>query len=177
MRFDVTTLLACALAGAFLTGCDGRPPEPPASGPADPVEALNRLDPRRPVPLLPAMAWHQKQSMQQHLVAVEAITHALSHEDWDGVAAAARTIGTSPDMQRTCRRMGAGAEGFTDLALEFHQRADAVAEAATTRDAAAVLRATSVMLRTCTACHATYRQDVVDAATWSARTGMTPPGH
>ena len=70
-----------------------------------------------------------------------------------------------------CQHMGVGAEGFTEMALDFHRRADAIGEAARAHDGAAVLRATSETLRACTACHATFRQEVVDAATWHAHTG------
>lgn len=107
----------------------------------------------------------------EHLVAIERITEALSREDWEGVAAASAVIESSPQMQRMCEHMGAGADGFTELALEFHRRADMIGHAARERDGAAVPRATSSTLQTCTSCHANYRQDVVDAATWEARTG------
>ncbi len=154
-------------------------PTPAAAPTADAVQdpscdatvALNQLDPRQPVPLQPMMAWHQKQNMQQHLVAVQQIVDAVARDDWDAAATAARSIGTSPQMQQMCQHMGMGAQGFTELALDFHRRADGIAEAATQRDATAVLRATSHTLQACTACHASYRQDVVDAATWQARTG------
>lgn len=109
--------------------------------------------------------------MMEHLVVIERITEALSREDWEGVAAASALIESSPQMQRMCEHMGAGADGFTELALEFHRRADAIGVAARDRDGVAVLRATAVTLQTCTSCHAKYRQDVVDAATWEARTG------
>jgi hypothetical protein len=74
-------------------------------------------------------------------------------------------------MQQMCQHMGAGAEGFTELALEFHRRADAIGEAAREHDGPAVLRATSNTLQACTGCHAAYRQDIVDATTWEQRTG------
>jgi cytochrome c556 len=127
------------------------------------------------------MAWHQKQNMMEHLVAIQRITAALAGEDWDEIAAAAALVETSPQMQQMCEHMGAGAEGFTELALEFHRRADAIGEAARAHDGPEVLRATSTTLEACTSCHASYRQEVVDAATWQARTGSThaPPaaGH
>lgn len=136
-----------------------------------PFEQLAAMDTRRPVPLQPMMAWHQKQNMMDHLVAIQEITDALAHQDWDGVASASARIGLSPSMQQQCEHMGAGAEGFTELALDFHRRADTIGVAARTEDVAAVLRATSNTLQACTSCHATYRQEVVDAATWQARTG------
>jgi hypothetical protein len=136
-----------------------------------PIAELAALDGRRPVPLQPMMAWHQKQNMMDHLVAVQRVTDGLAREDWDAIAAASAQIGISPQMQRMCEHMGAGAEGFTELALEFHRRADTIAEAARAHDGPGVLRATATTLEACTSCHAAYRQDVVDAATWQARTG------
>lgn len=152
--------------------------EEPASAPGSmsssaqsPVDALNALDPRKPVPLQPMMAWHQKQNMQQHLVAIGEINEGLARQDWDAVIKAAGAIGTSPEMTQMCQHMGAGAEGFTEMALEFHQRADGIKAAAQKKDRAAVLEATAHTIKACTSCHATWRQDVVDAATWQQRTG------
>ena len=136
-----------------------------------PLKQLAAMDARRPVPLQPRMAWHQKQNMMEHLIAIQRITDALAREDWDGVASASALIESSPQMQQMCQHMGAGADGFTELALDFHRRADAIGVAARAQDGTAVLRATSNTLQACTSCHATYRQDVVDAATWQARIG------
>ena len=144
---------------------------PPSANACAPFEQLAAMDTRRPVPLQPMMAWHQKQNMMDHLVAIQQITDALAREDWEGVASASARIGLSPSMQQQCEHMGAGADGFTELALDFHRRADAIDVAAQAEDATAVLRATSNTLQACTSCHATYRQEVVDAATWQARTG------
>jgi hypothetical protein len=123
---------------------------------------LDALDHRRPVPLQPMMAWHQKQSMMEHLVVIQRITEGLAHEDWNEIARASVLIETSPEMQQMCQHMGAGADGFTELALDFHRRADAIGLAARAHDRQAVLRATSNTLQACTACHATYRQEIVD---------------
>lgn len=136
-----------------------------------PIDDLYAMDTRRPVPLQPMMAWHQKQNMNEHLVAIQRIVAAAAVEDWDGVAEASALIESSPQMQQMCQHMGSGAEGFTDLALEFHTRADTIAPAAESQDVSAVLQATSHTLEACTSCHATFRQDVVDAATWQERTG------
>jgi hypothetical protein len=171
------------LAVLTLLACDNKPsdtdkpaqaPTPTASPGPDacaPFAALDALDPRTPVPLQPMMAWHQKQNMQEHLVAIQRITDGLAREDWDEIAEAAALIETSPQMQQMCQHMGAGAEGFTELALEFHRRADGIGEAAKSHDGRAVLRATSSTLQVCTGCHAAYRQDIVDAATWEQQAG------
>jgi hypothetical protein len=182
------TLAVAALLA--LAACEPQPPapsiEPDPPSPAQqaaaeaeasdddscaPIAELDALDPRTPVPLQPMMAWHQKQNMQEHLVAIQRITAGLAREDWDEVASASALIESSPQMQQMCRHMGAGADGFTELALDFHRRADAIGEAARARDTQAVLRATSHTLQACTSCHSTYRQDVVDAETWTERAG------
>lgn len=176
-----------AICATSLAACKPAAPPAPAPAPAAPesapveaaptpdafapIAALNGMDTRTPVPLQPMMAWHQKQNMMSHLVAIQGITDALAQEDWEGVAQAATAIQSSPQMQQMCEHMGAGAAGFTEQALEFHSRADSIGEAARAHDTAAVLRATSNTLSACTACHARFRQDVVDADTWQARTG------
>jgi len=144
--------------------------QPPAAT-SDPMAELATMDHRRPVPLQPMMAWHQKQNMMEHLVAIQRITDGVAREDWEEVQKASALIESSPQMQMMCRHMGAGAEGFTPMALEFHQRADAIGEAAKAGDAQAVLSATSHTLQACTACHAAYRQEIVSAAEWQERTG------
>lgn len=136
-----------------------------------PIIELARMDQRMPVPLQPMMAWHQKQNMMEHLVAIQRITDALAREDWDSVAAGSALIESSPKMERMCNHMGAGADGFTELALRFHRLADKIGVAAKAKDGPAVLRATADTLQACTTCHATYKHDVVDAATWQERTG------
>jgi hypothetical protein len=118
------------------------------------------------------MAWHQKQNMQEHLAAIQRIIDGLSREDWEQIAHASAPIESSPQMQQMCEHMGAGAEGFTEMALDFHHRADAIGEAARARDPQAVLRATSSTLEACTSCHDQYRQDVIDAQTWKSRIGQ-----
>lgn len=137
-----------------------------------PVEELAGFDHRKPVPLQPMMAWHQKQNMMEHLEAIQRITDGLSRDDWEEVASASSLIETSPQMQQMCQHMGAGAEGFTEMALDFHHRADAIGVAAHSHDHVAVLNAVSHTLAACTKCHAMFRQEVVSAASWQARTGQ-----
>ena len=138
-------------------------------------QKLARLDARVPVPLLPHMANHQKQNMRDHLLAVQEIVAATAKGDFGAVEVAVERIGFSEEMGQMCNHMGAGAPGFTEQALQFHHTADTIAAAARLRDSAAVLQALGRTLATCTACHATFRQSVVDQATWSSRpTKMAP---
>lgn len=125
---------------------------------ASPVDELDRLDQRRPLPLLPMMAHHQKQNMREHLVAVQEVVAAAAARDFGKVAEAARRIGSSEAMGQMCEHLGAGAPGFTEQALAFHRTADGIADAAHQGNAEAVLAALASTLAACTACHATYKQ-------------------
>lgn len=191
------TTAAIALAVfANLIGCAGSSEDGtgsaegiPATAPSEPrateaptsqctaVAELAEMDTRRPVPLQPMMAWHQKQNMMEHLVAIQRITSGLAEENWEEIASASALIETSPQMQQMCQHMGSGAEGFTDMALDFHRRAEAIGEAARAKDSGAVLRATAHTLQACTTCHATFRQEIVDFDTWQERTSHDPSAH
>lgn len=138
-------------------------------------DALDALDTRVAVPLLPMMANHQKQNMRDHLVAVHEIVTATDTKDFAAIEKAARRIGYSEQMGQMCNHMGAGAPGFTDMALEFHHSADRIADAAGKQDMDAVWKTLGKTLATCTGCHATFKQHVVDDATWAAATKRAAP--
>jgi hypothetical protein len=133
------------------------------------------MDTRIPIPLLPMMANHQKQNMRDHLLAVQEIVTALATEDYPGIEKAAGRIGFSEQMGQMCTHMGAGAPGFTEQALAFHHTADRITAAAKARDRRRVLTEFAATLQTCTACHATWKQQVVDEATWSRVTSTPAP--
>jgi len=126
-----------------------------------PSESLDELDQRRPVPLLPMMAKHQKENMREHLQAVQEVVAAAAVDDFDKAAAAAKRMGFSEAMGQMCEHMGAGAPGFTEQALAFHHTADEIATAASNRNGPAMLLALSKTLRACTNCHATFKQQLV----------------
>lgn len=137
--------------------------------------ALDGLDQRAAVPLLPHMAQHQKENMRDHLVAVQEIIAALAVDDFARIDKAAGRIGFSNQMGQMCTHMGAGAPGFTEQALNFHHTADRIGEAARASDRARVVTELSATLQTCTACHATWKQQVVDESTWQRLTATAAP--
>ncbi len=165
-------LFCIALLSAFVGGCDKSTNKPATQTPSDavaspsPHQPLSAGDNRRPLPLLARMAEHQRESMRDHLAAVQEILAALSTNDFPGVERAALRIGYSEQMGRMCSRMGSGAPGFNELALNFHHTADTIGTAAKQHSADAILKAVSATLQTCVGCHATYRQEIVDEATW-----------
>jgi hypothetical protein len=175
-------LFVFGLAAGLAGGCSREAPPAPATisiadkaATSSATDALDRLDTRTPVPLLPMMANHQKMNMRDHLVAVQEIVTALVTDDYPAIERAAGRVGFSEQMGQMCTHMGAGAPGFTEQALNFHHTADTIAEAARRRDRVAVTRALGTTLQTCTACHAAYRQSVVDEPTWNRVTSTPPP--
>jgi hypothetical protein len=138
-------------------------PGPDASSAAAQA-ALDVLDTRKPVPLLPMMANHQKANMRDHLVAVQEIVAAIGANDFDSIEKASRRIGYSEQMNQMCTHMGAGAPGFTEQALLFHHTADKICDAARERDMKKVLSALNETMTTCTSCHAAFKQHLVQDA-------------
>jgi len=59
------------------------------------AEALDRMDTRTPVPMVPMMAQHQKENMRDHLLAVQEIIVALASDDFAAAERAAARIGFS----------------------------------------------------------------------------------
>ena len=170
-------LFVSAIAGAAACQRPAAPTLAPAPTPAQTSAAamLDVMDTRVPVPLLPMMANHQKQNMRDQLQAVQAIVGAVGAADFDAIARAAATIGYSEQMGRMCSHMGAGAPGFTEQALRFHHTADKISAAARDRDMPGVLGALGDTLATCTGCHATFKQKLVDATTWASLAGQAAP--
>lgn len=65
-----------------------------------------------------------------------------------------------------CSQMGQGAPGFSVQALSFHHSADRISVAAREGDGVGVLRELGATLQTCTGCHAGWKQQVVNGASW-----------
>lgn len=145
------------------------------------MTALSALDRRAPIPLLPMMAHHQKESMRDHLLVVQEIVTALGTEDYAAVEKAAARIAYSEEEATMCTHLGAGAPGFTAQAIAFHKTVDAIITAAKAKDRAATLAALGNTMGACTGCHAVWKQEIVDEETWKAKTGQahapTHPGH
>jgi hypothetical protein len=143
----------------------------PALPPQQPDSASHEaLDTRTPLPLTAMMAEHQKRNMRDHLAAVQAVVAALGADDMRAVEKAARRIGYSDSMAQMCQHMGAAAPGFTEMALAFHRTADTIADAAQRGNRKAATEALAATLHACVGCHASYRQQIVDQATWQRLT-------
>ena len=148
-----------------------------AEAPPSAAETLDRMDMRTPVPMVPTMAKHQKENMRDHLLAVQEIVRALASDDFAAIERAARRIGFSEETGQMCTHMGAAAPGFTEQALAFHHTADGIALAARERDRVRVLEQLGATLETCTSCHSTWKQQIVDEAAWQMSTATGPTAH
>jgi cytochrome c556 len=137
-------------------------PPPAVVAQTSPVDELERLDQRKPLPLLPMMANHQKENMREHLAVVQEVVSGAATRDFAKVARSAQRIGYSEAMGQMCEHMGAGAPGFTEQALAFHHSADRIVDAAKREDSTGILTALGETLSKCTACHAAYKQKIVD---------------
>jgi hypothetical protein len=168
-----------ALVGSLITACRGSSADPAATPPAhqEPAAPAKPMDSRTPLPLTAMMATHQKQEMRDHLRVVQEVVAALGKDDFDAIAKSAARIGWSEQQAAMCKHMGAGAPGFAEVGEHFHKTADTIAEAARHKDCARVVSALDATLQTCTGCHETYRQEIVDAAAFEKTgggTGMDP---
>jgi predicted kinase len=167
----VTLVLA-----VVVSGCQANPaPAPAPAASSCPETALDGMDGRSAVPLVPMMANHQKQNMRDHLLAVQQIIAAAGEKDFGAIQQAASRIGYSEQMGMMCQHMGAGAPGFTDAALKFHHTADGISDAAKKQDLDGVMKSLASTLETCTNCHKQYKQRVVDDATWASLTKQAAP--
>jgi len=178
----MTFVVRTGFAFLVLSSCKPAPVPslpPPAGTPAPAVSsleaAIDQLDTRVPVPLMPHMAQHQKENMREHLQAVQDIALAASRTDFVAIEQASSKLGLSPGMERMCNHMGMGAPGFTEQALKFHRSADDIAAAARKHDSSGVMKALGATLHLCTGCHATFRQKIVDEATWTRLTATAAP--
>jgi hypothetical protein len=170
--------LSFSVFASMVVACSAGSSSGPAPSPAPNAhELLDRIDTRAPVPLLPMMANHQKQNMRDHLVVVQEIVGALAVQDYAGVERAAGRMGFSEQMGQMCSHMGAGAPGFAEQALAMHHAADRISLAARQQDGGRVLAELGTTLQSCTSCHAAWKQQVVDEASWQKLTAAPLPSH
>jgi len=151
--------------------------KPAATTTTPPAQQLDDMDKRAPVPLLPMMANHQKQNMRDHLDAVQQVMAGLAAHDFAIMEKGGVRLGFTAEMGQMCQHMGAGAPGFTEAALNFHHTADGIAAAARAKSEPGVITALNATLQTCVGCHAAYKQQVVDRATWEKTAAMKAPHH
>jgi len=99
---------------------------------------------------------HLLHVMRNNLVNLGRLIDAMAEDDFKAVEKIADKMSLSEKKARGLARRGNPA--FTSMGLQFHGlKAPAVKKAAEAKDRKATLRAMSRMVKTCVACHATFR--------------------
>jgi len=94
---------------------------------------------------------------------VQAVTHAISMEDWQTVERTAPLIADHPqpplsEKMRIIAFMGADMGKFKGYDAEVHEAAGSLAEAAKAKDGAAVIAAFNSVQTACYGCHRDFRK-------------------
>lgn len=116
-------------------------------------------DPRRQMKIPDAMKLMQKSMMRSYMDALGEITAALATNDMKKAAATARELGWKPEMEQMCEmvvRMS-GEEGFRQLSMAMHKKADEVANFASAGKRNKTLITLSHLIKSCNACHTVFR--------------------
>lgn len=114
-----------------------------------------------PAPVAGTMAfWAVMDTLGRDL---QAVTGAISREDWAAVAALAPRIAShgevpGAEMSRSHEWLGAGAEAFEGFDHRAHEAATVMGQAAGRADGPAVIAAFAEVQQGCLGCHQRFRQ-------------------
>jgi hypothetical protein len=116
-------------------------------------------DPRTPLHLDPAVETTLKETMREHLEALQGIVAALARDDREGAASTARReLGYAKHHQVMMREGGAAyPRKYQELAMAHHRAAEALADAIDAGDTALTLQRLDDAMRACVACHRAFR--------------------
>lgn len=128
---------------------------------AQPKHNMNITDGRKPLIMTPQMAQHQLANMRDHLEAIEGVVAGLSSKDFKAIQASAKRLASSPEMNQMCEHMGMNTPGFTKMGLALHKSGDELVAAAEKKDFDLVVSKLGATLKTCTACHSAFKQEIV----------------
>jgi cytochrome c556 len=105
--------------------------------------------------------------MQDMSSNMQAVTAAISREDWEAVATAAPLIADHPqpplvEKMRILRFVGTNADKFRSHDKKTQQAAQALQQAAARSDGYAVIAAFATLQDSCLACHQSFRKPFVE---------------
>ena len=125
------------------------------------IEEITDGDKRKPVIMTKKMAQHQLKNMREHLEALTEIVEAMGQKNFKEMQYAALKLASTPQMNRMCNNMGKATPGFTEMGLALHQSADKLVHYAKQRKYDEFVKGLGATMRTCTSCHASFKQKVV----------------
>ncbi|MGV6845248.1 MAG: hypothetical protein ACWA42_03875 [Lutibacter sp.] len=107
----------------------------------------------------PQKAKHQLKNMRNHVVAVQTIIDLLSKDEYEKASdVASSKLGLTNEMKMMCSSFNN--QKFEQLGLEFHKNADKMAEIFKSKDKNKSLEALSTTMKSCVACHASFKQQI-----------------
>jgi hypothetical protein len=158
MRYPQFVLIAAALTlmGAGIVA--GQPAHSPAAG-MKAAGSPTASDSRISLNLEPRVQELLKQTMREHLEAIQAIVAALAQENYKRASAVAHEdLGFLKHHQAMQREQGATfPKKYQDLAMVHHQAAEALARIIPTKAMKPILHELDQTLRACLDCHRAYR--------------------
>lgn len=118
-------------------------------------------DSRTPIPMTAQMSEHQLSNMRAHLEAIQEAVSAMATKNFDQMKKASKKLASSPEMTQMCEHMGRGTPGYTEMGLALHKSGDELVHAAEKKNYDLFVKKLGVTLHTCTACHSSFKQEVV----------------
>jgi len=134
--------------------------------PADPAatdrgigESPTKPDSRISLKLDPQVQVMLKQTMREHLEAIEMIVSALAREDYKTASVVAHEeLGFLKHHQVMQRERGVSfPKRYQDLAMAHHQAAEALADIIPTREMKPILQKLDLTLKACLDCHRAFK--------------------
>lgn len=116
-------------------------------------------DPRISLHLEPAVQAILKQTMQEHLVALQAIVAALAREDYEKASAVAHEELGFPKHHEVMQqeRGMTFPKKYQKLAMAHHQAAEDLAQVIRTKEMKPILRDLGRTINACVGCHQAYK--------------------
>jgi len=149
-----TALTILVVVGSVLA----QPPHPPPGG-REAGESPAAPDPRISLNLKPAIQEVLKQTMQEHLQALQAIVAALAQENYEQASTIAHAeLGFPKHHQVMQRERGTPfPTKYQELAMAHHQAAEDLAEVIRTKEMKPILQRLDHTMKACMDCHQAYK--------------------
>ena len=150
----IAMLMMLAAAGSVMA----QPAQPPMHG-KETAQAPSPPDARVSLNLAPAMQEVLKQTMREHLEALQAIIAALAQEDYEQASAVAHEELGFPKHHQVMQRERdvIFPKKYQELAMAHHQAAEELAKVIPTRAMKSILQQLDRTVQACVACHQVYK--------------------
>tara|TARA_B110001454_G_scaffold106457_1_gene100173 strand:- start:7866 stop:8315 length:450 start_codon:yes stop_codon:yes gene_type:complete len=117
-------------------------------------------DSRHPVKLSQEQAAHQLAKMRTYLEIMADISDALKDKNFSTIESRSEKLVTLTQPRSSCGKETEQVKAFMQMGASLNQNARELLNSARTKHFENVLVSYSTTLRTCVACHSSYRQDI-----------------